>query len=109
MTETVASNSDDLIQSLAENEHLNEELAFLFGKETVDQARQIDIVDLNMNKEMMDSISTGVRKLKELKHNPNAQINLVNELQPGARLVLCMWILDMGLLEKIQTRPYTKT
>ena len=106
MTEATGNKSEDLIQTLEENERLNEELAFLFGKETVNQARKIDIVDLNMNKEMMDSISTGVRKLKELKHNPNAQLNLVNELQPGACLVLCMWIMDMGLLEKIQTRPY---
>ncbi len=106
MTEVTANKSEDLIQTVEENERLNEELAFLFGKETVNQARKIDIVDLNMNKEMMDSISTGVRKLKELKHNPNAQLNLVNELQPGARLVLCMWIMDMGLLEKIQTHPY---
>ena len=107
MTEATANKSEDLIQTVEENERLHEELAFLFGKETVNQARQIDIVELNMNKEMMDSISTGVRKLKELKHNPNAQLNLVNELQPGARLVLCMWIMDMGLLEKIQTHSYT--
>ena len=98
--------STDLIESIEASDRLNAELAFLFGKETVDQASQIDIADLNLNEKIIDSISTGVRKLKELKDNPNAQITLVNEMEPGTRLVLCMWIMDMGLLEKIQNRSY---
>jgi hypothetical protein len=101
---------DDPGSNLAEyieaNDQLIEELSFLFGKETVEQACQIDIVDLNLNKEMTESISTGVRQLKELKNNPNAQVDLINEMAPGARIVLCMWIMEMGLLEKIQNSSY---
>ncbi len=104
MTET--SNNEELIQSIEDYERMNKELSFLFGKETVDQARQIDIVDLNLNDEMIGSITAGIRQLKKLKHDPNAQIKLVNEMEPGTCLVLCMWIMDMGLLEKIQYRSY---
>ncbi len=104
MTET--SNNKELMQSIEDYERMNKELSFLFGKETVDQARQIDIVDLNLNDEMIGSITAGIRQLKKLKDNPNAQIKLVNEMEPGTCLVLCMWIMDMGLLEKIQYRSY---
>ena len=37
--------STDLTESIEASDWLNEELSFLFGKETVDQACQIDIAD----------------------------------------------------------------
>jgi len=105
MTDT--NNNEELMQSIEEDyERINKELSFLFGKEIVDQVRQIDIADLNFNDEMTGTISAGIRQLKKLKHDPNAQKDLVTEMEPGTRLVLCMWIMDMGLLEKIQTRSY---
>jgi len=96
----------DLIQSVKEEERLKAELAFLFGKETVDLASQIDIADLNLNEKMTDSISSGVKKLKDLRHDPQAQADYINQMEHGARLLLCMWIMDMDLLGKIQGRPY---
>jgi len=104
MTET--NHTDELMQSIEDYERINNELSFLFGKEIVDQARQIDIADLNFNDEMTGTISAGIRQLKKLKHDPNAQKDLVTEMEPGTRLVLCMWIMDMGLLEKIQIHSY---
>lgn len=104
--DTTDDNGSDLAETIDASDRLYEELSFLFGKETVEQANQIDIVDLNLNKDILDCISTGIRKLKELKNNPQAQIAMVNELEAGARIVLCLWIMDMGLLEKIRSQPY---
>jgi hypothetical protein len=96
----------DLSESIEVSRRQNEELSFLFGKETVEQANQVDIVDLNLNKDITDTISKGVNQLKRLKNNPNAQLKLIKEMAPGARIVLCMWIMEMGLLDKIQVRSY---
>ena len=94
---------DDLDQSREDHERAREELAVLFGQETVEQASQLDIADLHLNDEIVASISNGIRTLKELQHN-SAQVSFVNSLEPGARLLLCMWIMDIGLLTKIRQR-----
>jgi hypothetical protein len=96
----------DLAESIETTARINRELCFLFGEEVVDQANQIDIVDLNLNKEITDTISSGVNQLKKLKSKPDAQLKMINDLAPGARIVLCMWILEMDLLDKIQLRSY---
>ncbi len=106
MAETTTGNGDDLVQSMEDYERTSEELAFLFGRETVEQADQLDIADLNLNEEIVACIAGGIRTLKELQDNPGAQVNYVNGLQPGARLLLCLWVMDMGLLEKIRKRSY---
>lgn len=106
MEDTAAGNGDDLVRSMEDHERSNDELAFLFGRETVEQADQLDIADLNMNEEIVACIADGIRTLKELQDNPGAQVNYVNGLEPGARLLLCMWVMDMGLLNKIRKRPY---
>ena len=108
MAQTTTGNSDDLIQSREDYQRAHDELAFLFGRETVEQADQLDIADLNLNKEIVACIAGGIRTLKELRHNPGAQENFVNGLEPGARLLLCLWIMDMGLLEKIRKQPYPR-
>ena len=99
---------DDFVQSREENERAQDELAFLFGKETVEQAGQLDIADLTLSDEIAASIADGIRTLKQLRDRPAAQVNFVNSLQPGARLLLCMWIMDMDLLKKIQKRSYLR-
>ncbi len=96
----------DLNESIEISEHLKKELSFLFGPEVVEQANHIDIVDLNLNNEITECISTGVRQLKSLKNDPEAQIKLVNKMTAGERIVLCMWIMEMDLLEKIQSGSY---
>ena len=108
MADTTTGDNDDLIRSMEEYERSNDELAFLFGRETVEQADQLDIADLNLNDEIVACIAGGIRTLKELQDNPGAQVNFVNGLEPGARLLLCMWVMDMGLLEKIRKRPYLR-
>ena len=96
----------DLARSIEASQRVNEELSFLFGEEVVEQVNHIDIADLNLNKDILESIASGVRQLKQLKSSPNAQLDLVNAMEPGARIVLCLWIMDMDLLNKIQSRSY---
>jgi hypothetical protein len=102
MSENATDVSDDLRHSKEEAEHQIQELSQLFGVDTVEQARQIDVADLNMNDKMIATISDGVRKLKGLRMDPGAQRHLISGMEPGARLVLCLWIMDMGLLQKIR-------
>ena len=105
--ETPESDSEDLDQIRVDDEGQRNELAFLFGRETVELAGQIDIADLNLNEKMTDSITAGVRKLKELREDPGAQVNLIKGMDQGARLLLCMWIMDMDLLDKIRSGSYS--
>ena len=97
---------DNLLQDINKDASLVRELAVLFGDDIVEQARLIDIADLNLTDEMTAGIGTGIRKLKELKHDPGAQRQWVSEQAPGMRLLLCLWIMDMDLLEKIQTHSW---
>lgn len=84
-----------------EVELLYKGLSKLFGSDTVEQARLIDVVDLNMDERMTSTISSGLTRLKQLKNNPPAQFALVAQMEPGERLLLCMWIMEMDLLDKI--------
>lgn len=102
MSEHTDTVSDELRQSLEEEERRIKELTLLFGADIVEYAQRIDVADLNMNEKMTAAISDGVRKLKALRTDSDAQIELINGMDPGSRLVLCMWIMDMGLVEKIR-------
>ena len=99
---------DDVEQDVAEEASLARELSYLFGGNIVEQARLIDIADLNLTDEMTASVGEGIRQLKQLKHDPQAQRQWVSKQESGLRLLLCLWIMDMGLLDKIQTRSYLK-
>ena len=96
----------DLGEFIANKQSLNTELSFLFGQELVEQAEQIDIVDLNLNDDITKAISTGIKQLKTLRNKPDAQLEFINGLPPGSRIVLCMWIMEMDLLDKIQSCSY---
>lgn len=102
MTEVEYGN--DLEQDIAADKNLVQELVFLFGEEIVEQARLIDIADLNITDEMTARIGEGVRQLKELKEDPGAQRQWISKQEPGLHLLLCLWIMDMDLLGKITAR-----
>lgn len=74
----------------------------LFGMDIVEQAELVDVVDLNLDDRMTSSISSGVTGLKRLRGDLTAQRRFVDALQPGERLLLCMWILEMDLLDKVR-------
>ena len=97
---------DGLGQDITKDDSLARELSFLFGEEIVEQAQLLDSADLNLTEEMIASIGEGIRHLKQLKQDPEAQRQWLSEQAPGLRLLLCLWIMDMDLLDKIQTRSY---
>lgn len=78
------------------------ELYFLFGEEIVEQARLIEIGVLNITDEMTAAIGEGIRQLKQLKNDPEAQRQWIVKQEAGLQLLLCLWIMDMGLIEKIR-------
>ena len=100
--ETDSGLEDDIQAS----QHLDAELAFLFGEDIVEQSNHIDIVDLNLNQAITESIASGVKQLKALKSTPQAQQKFVDSLAAGEQIVLCMWIREMQLLNKIQDLSY---
>jgi len=81
---------------------LDRELVELFGHEIVNQAQLVDVADLNLDEKMIACISTGVTRLKQLRNNPGAQQKLLAAMGPGEQLLLCMWVMEMDLLDKIR-------
>lgn len=97
---------DDLQQDIAEEESLARQLSCLFGQAIVEQARLLDIADLNLTDDMAAAIADGIRQLKQQKDDFAAQKQWVSKQEPGLQLLLCLWIMDMGLLDKIQVRSW---
>lgn len=89
--------------------NLHKELSFLFGEETVEQAEIIDVVDLQLNNDMTQCISRGVTRLKQLKDMPDAQQKFIRELNPAEQLLVCMWVMEMNLIDKLRSGSYTAT
>ena len=80
-------------------------LSVLFGSDIVEQARLIDVVDLNLDERMTACITAGLTRLKQLRNNPAAQRALLAEMGAGEKLLLCMWIMEMDLFDRIEARP----
>ncbi|NNE36702.1 MAG: hypothetical protein HKN08_00230 [Gammaproteobacteria bacterium] len=99
MTEDIQQNEVDFE---AEKLRIHNDLATLFGEDIVEQAELIDIADLNISDKMTGCISDGVVQLKKMKGKIESQRNLIEKLSQGEKLVLCMWILEMEILDKIQ-------
>ena len=92
-----------------EQGRIEQELSFLFGEDIVHQASLIDAVDLKLNDDMTRFISDGVTQLKKMKDQPESQKDFIQKMAAGQRLVLCMWIMEMGLLEKLQSHSYVRS
>jgi len=101
-----SNNDSGFDQEIADEAIVYKELSFLFGEEIVEQSRMLDVAHLNLSDEMTAVIGKGINQLKKLKSNPEAQRQWINDQAPGSQLLLCLWIVDMGLLQKIQTRSY---
>ena len=99
---------NDIRQDIAEGVSLARELSFLFGEDVVKQAQLIDIADLNMTDDMTAAVTEGVRQLKQMKGDPAAQREWVQKQTSGLCLLLCLWIMDMNILDKIQSGSFLK-
>lgn len=100
--------TDDLNNLVRKQQYQFNQLTYLFGVATVEQASMIDVVDLNLDERMTACIADGINRLKNLHHSPADQLELVRSMEAGQRLLLCMWIIEMDLLNKIQSRPYSE-
>ena len=74
----------------------------LFGVETVKLASRLDTANLNMNDAMTKAVGAGVNRLKTLKGNLASQQEYIASLEEGTRLLLCLWIMDMELSDKLR-------
>ena len=91
----------DEVDIEARETRIHSGLVSLFGKDIVEQAGLIDIADLNVSDEIASSISNGVIQLKKHKGKTEAQRAMIEKMPQGEKLVLCMWIMDMDLLDKL--------
>ena len=87
-----------------EEDQAESELVRLFGQDTVNQARLIDAAHLNLDDSMTACITAGLNRLKQTRNDPAAQGAVISAMQPGERLLLCMWIIEMELLDKIRVK-----
>lgn len=87
-----------------EEDQAESELARLFGQDTVNQARLIDAAHLNLDDSMTACITAGLNRLKQTRNDPAAQGAVISAMQPGERLLLCMWAMEMELLDKIRVK-----
>ena len=85
---------------------IESELACLFGKKTVTRAKRTDIVDLRVDADFMDGIADTAGQLLEAKDNPRKQRRLVGSMDQDKRLVLCMWVMDMEMTDRLMTNLY---
>ena len=76
-------------------------LTDLFGSDIVEQAGLIDAADLNLDERMTACITEGLTRLKQLRNDPASQRALLADMEPGEKLLLCMWIMEMDLFDKI--------
>ncbi len=101
---TTSPENEDLTAIIQATERRDKELSCLFDRETVEQAALLDIADINLSDEMVQCISNGITRLKQVTGDTEAQRNLIQDMTPGEQLLLCMWIREMDLLGKIQPR-----
>lgn len=76
---------------------LRRELVSLFGREMVEQASRTDPADLEVSAALMDTVHDAADKLLASSYRPSLQRDIVAGLDPQARLLLCMWLSDLGL------------
>ena len=94
--------TDDLQEDIKAADRDRQALAALFGDDIVEQAGLVDIATLNLTDDITKVIADGVRQLKQLRGDTSAQQAYINELPQGSRLLLCMWVMDMNLLDSIR-------
>jgi len=74
---------------------LQHELIALFGRNRVEMAEALDVVDLDLTAPVMDAVQAADALLK-VSGQPHRQRELVDGLDDTTAFVLCMWLLDTG-------------
>lgn len=85
---------------------LEAELVSLFGREVVAEASRADPEQLEVDAELVDEVHHAADEL--LRHRyPKEQRQVVAGLEPRVRLLLCLWVRDIGLAGAIMDRVLT--
>jgi hypothetical protein len=79
----------------------------LFGDVVCSVAAVTDAATLDLSAGLMDRFTTGRRAAEAMRHHPDEQMRYVSELPFDVRLVLCMWLLDCDLADKLASRALT--
>lgn len=85
-------------------QNIDAELAGLFGDVTVKIARMLDPAMLTLSADLMDQVHDGADAILMRTGRPDAQRRYVAVLPSDVRLVLCMWLMDIGLVAKLTAR-----
>lgn len=86
---------------------MNDELVRLFGDVTVMLAKMLDPATLDLSANLMDQVHDAADTLLINSGKPDMQRHYVANLPSGVRVILCMWLADLGLAAKL-TRQASK-
>lgn len=78
-------------------ERRDHELAALFGQPLIVAARAIDPADIVITAESMDAVHDAADELLAQAGDAAAQRRIVEGLEAGTQLLLCMWVMDLSL------------
>ena len=67
------------------------ELAFIFGKEVVEQSQKINIEQMYVE---ADLVAEGARQLLEHTGQPEAQRRIVEGMDDDTAMALCKWVIE---------------
>jgi hypothetical protein len=79
----------------------------LFGDVVCSVAGGADAATLDLSAGLMDRVHDGADTLLKLRRYPEEQLRYVSELPFDVRLVLCMWVMDCDLADKLAQRALT--
>lgn len=83
------------------SELIQAELVSLFGRGMVDRAKATDVVDLELTASRVDAVHDATDALLQHPGKPKLQQATVAALDDMTTLMLCMWLMDTGLAERI--------
>lgn len=77
------------------------ELVALFGRRVVDMATVLDVAHLDITAKRMAAVQKATEALMELNGQPDGQRAVVKGLETYTALLLCMWLMDTGMFERL--------
>ena len=80
---------------------LDAELAVLFGRSTLAQAKQVRLEALEIDAEL---VAEGARQLRQAGGQPVRQRAIVQAMDEDTALVLCKWILEPDMGQQLHNR-----
>ena len=79
---------------------LDREVAFLFGRELVEQSRRVSIEAMAVE---ADLVAEGARQLRQQMGHPERQRAIIRAMDADTALALCKWIREPGCMVEVNT------